>query len=88
MLIKNEQSIEQGAITAFVTLIVAAVGIAVFNIDTAIYSGIVSGLSVTIGKEYGDSLIINNKWHWKDIIPGIIGVAVGLLACAILFVIL
>lgn len=77
----SKEQIEQAAITTIVTLIVSLVAMSMFNIDDAIYSGIASGLSVTIGKEYGDSLILENAWHWKDIIPGCIGVIVGMLMC-------
>ena len=75
----NKERIEQAGITAIVTLIVAMVGATMFNIYAALYSGIAAGLSVTVGKEYGDSLVIENSWHWIDAIPGFIGVIVGIL---------
>lgn len=81
----NRNNIEQAGITAIVTLIVAAVGAVVFDINTALYSGISAGLSVTVGKEYGDSVIIENSWHWKDIFPGFIGVIAGLIIGVILY---
>lgn len=83
----SKEKIEQGAITAIVTLIVAAVGVAIFNIESALYAGITSGLSVTVGKEYGDSIIMEDSWHWKDAMPGMIGVIVGLLMCITLYLI-
>lgn len=76
----NKEYIEQAGITAIFTLIVALVGAAVFDLNAAIYSGIAAGLCITVGKEYGDSLIVDNVWHWSDIIPGIAGVCAGLLA--------
>jgi hypothetical protein len=80
----NKQAIEQSAITAIVTFIVSVVGLSIFNINCAVYSGIAAGLSVTVGKEYGDSLIMENNWHWHDVIPGIVGVFIGILMCVIL----
>ena len=81
----NKEQIEQGGITAIVTFIVALVAISMFGINSAVYSGIAAGLSVTVGKEYGDSLIIENVWHWKDVIPGVVGVITGILACVTLY---
>ena len=80
----SKQSIDQIAITAVITFIVAAVGVTMFGADAALYSGIAAGLSVTVGKEYGDALAIENSWHWKDVVPGVIGVIIGILACLIL----
>lgn len=84
-MIVNKEMIEQAGITAVVTFIVATVAFTVFDVSAATYSGISAGLSVTVGKEYGDSLIIENSWHWKDVIPGVIGVFAGILACMILY---
>lgn len=81
----SKEQIEQGVITAIITFIVAMVGTTVFNINVGMYSGIAAGLSVTVGKEYGDSLVINNKWHWSDIIPGVAGDIVGVMACLIFY---
>jgi len=81
----NNKKIEQSAITAVITLIVAAVGYAMFNASVALYSGITAGLSVTVGKEYGDSLVMEDNWHVGDIIPAIVGVAAGLLMCIMLY---
>ena len=81
----SKEQIEQASITAVVTFIVTIVGVTVFNVNAAIYSGIVAGLSVTIGKEYDDSLIIENHWHWSDVVPGVIGVTVGLLMSMLLY---
>lgn len=86
-MIVNKEEIEQGVITAAVTLIVAAVGFAMFNLGVAVYSGITAGLSVTVGKEYGDSLIMENSWHWRDILPSVTGVVVGLVMCLTLYLI-
>lgn len=81
----NNKKIEQSAITAVITLIVAAVGYAMFNASVALYSGITAGLSVTVGKEYGDSLVMEDNWHIGDIVPAIVGVAAGLLMCIMLY---
>lgn len=81
----NKEQAEQGVITAIITFIVAMVGITIFNFNVGIYSGIASGLSVTVGKEYGDSLVIENSWHWKDIIPGVAGDIIGIIACIIFY---
>lgn len=81
----SKESIEQSAITATITLIVAMVGAIMFSIDVAVFSGIAAGLSVTVGKEYGDSLVVESSWHWHDIIPAIAGVIVGLLIFVILY---
>lgn len=58
-----------------------------FNIGVAAFSGIAAGLSVTVGKEYGDSLSMEESWHWKDALPGALGVIIGLLACLIFYMI-
>lgn len=84
-MIINKERIEQCAITAVVTLIVSAVGFAMFDLGVAVYSGITAGLSVTVGKEYGDSIVIEDSWHWHDIIPAIAGVIAGLLMCLMLY---
>ena len=83
----SKQGIEQAGITAVVTLIVATMGVAIFNVEAAIYSGITAGLSVTVGKEYGDSTIIENRWHWRDVVPGITGVIVGLIMSLLFYLI-
>ena len=75
----NKERVEQASITAVITFIVTAVGVTMFGVDAAIYSGIAAGLSITVGKEYGNSLVIENNWHWKDVIPGIAGVLIGTL---------
>lgn len=80
----SKEGIEQSAITAVITLIVAAVGFAIFGLNVAVYSGIAAGLSTTVGKEYGDSLIMEDSWHWRDAVPALIGVIIGLLLCLML----
>lgn len=83
----NKEQVEQGVITAIITFIVAMVGLTMFNVNVALYSGIAAGLSVTVGKEYGDSLVIENSWHWSDIIPGVAGDIVGIVACIVIYLI-
>ena len=58
-----------------------------FDIGVAAFSGIAAGLSVTVGKEYGDSLSMEDSWHWKDTLPGVSGVVFGLLSCLIFYLI-
>lgn len=84
-MIINKERIEQCAITAVVTLIVSAVGFAMFDLGVAVYSGITAGLSVTVGKEYGDSVLMEDSWHWKDVIPALTGVVAGLLMFLMLY---
>ena len=81
----NKETIEQSTITAIVTFIVATVGVVLFDINAAVYSGIVAGLSVTVGKEYGDSLVIEGSLHWRDIMPAGTGVIIGLLIFSFLY---
>lgn len=35
------------------------------------------GIGLAIGKEYGDSKAVGNKWDWQDILADAIGVLVG-----------
>lgn len=39
--------------------------------------GVLSSISLGIGKEYGDSKAINNKWDWFDILADVLGALVG-----------
>lgn len=34
-------------------------------------------IGLAIGKEYGDSKAIGNKWDWYDILADIIGIVIG-----------
>lgn len=43
----------------------------------AIITGFFTGVTLGIGKEYGDSVAIGNKWDWKDLLCDIIGSAIG-----------
>jgi hypothetical protein len=62
-------------------------GLTIFGLDAAIYSAITSGLSVTVGKEYADSLTSKNKWNWSDILTSFVGVLVGIVICITLYLI-
>ena len=35
------------------------------------------GVGLAVGKEYGDSKAIGNRWDWQDILADIVGVTVG-----------
>ena len=39
--------------------------------------GILFGLGASLGKEYGDSKAVGNKWDWYDIIADIDGLIIG-----------
>lgn len=39
--------------------------------------GVIFGLGLSLGKEYGDSKAIGNKWDWKDIVADLLGLVVG-----------
>ena len=45
-------------------------------------TGLVSTISLGIGKEYGDSKSPNNKWSWSDIVADVLGALLGV-ACQI-----
>lgn len=77
----SKERILQLVITAVITVIVGTVGFAMFDIGTAVYAGIAAGLSVSVGKEYGDSLTAVNQWEWGDILAGVIGIIAGILIC-------
>ena len=34
-------------------------------------------IGLALGKEYGDSKAIGNKWDWKDILADAIGIVLG-----------
>lgn len=40
-------------------------------------AGIVAGMAIGVGKEYGDSCADNNKWDWADIGADAFGSVVG-----------
>ena len=58
-----------------------------FGLDAAIYSGITSGFSVIVGKEYADSLASKSNWNWSDVLTGCIGVLIGVIVCITLYLI-
>lgn len=81
----DKEKIIQIIITITITIIVGVVGCSIFGIDAGVYSGITAGLSVMVGKEYGDSLSSKNNWNWADILSSCIGVAVGTVICITLY---
>jgi uncharacterized protein YfiM (DUF2279 family) len=62
-------------------------GLTIFGLDAAIYSGITSGFSVIVGKEYADSLASKNNWNWPDVLTGLVGVIIGIIVCITLYLI-
>ena len=43
----------------------------------ALASGIISTLSLSIGKEYGDKCAKGNHWCWYDLLADCIGMIIG-----------
>lgn len=84
-MIINKSNIVQVIITTAITVIVSTVGLTLFNAYVAIYSGITSGLSVTVGKEYADSLTPKDHWNFRDLLANCIGVLVGILITMTLY---
>ena len=39
--------------------------------------GILLGLGLSFGKEYGDSKAVGNRWDWYDIIADCLGLIIG-----------
>lgn len=39
--------------------------------------GVILSTGLAIGKEYGDSKAIGNKWDWLDIVADALGIIVG-----------
>ena len=75
----NKERLQEAIVTAAITFIVGTMGTAIFDINAGIYSGIAAGLSMCVGKEYGDSLNKEHRWEWGDILFGGIGVIIGVL---------
>ena len=42
-------------------------------------AGLLTAIGTGVGKEYGDSKAIGNKWDWYDILADSIGTIVGIL---------
>jgi uncharacterized protein YfiM (DUF2279 family) len=47
--------------------------------------GAAFALGLGIGKEYGDSRAVGNKWDWLDIVADVLGCAVGYLIHYLIF---
>ena len=41
-------------------------------------TGLLTAMGTGVGKEYGDSKAIGNKWDWYDILADFIGALVGI----------
>ena len=48
------------------------------------FSGVVVGLSLGLGKEYGDMVAKGNSWSWADILADLLGSLFGSLLAYIL----
>lgn len=44
-----------------------------------IWLGLGLAIGLSVGKEYGDSLVEGNKWDWYDILADAIGLVIGLI---------
>lgn len=44
---------------------------------TATAAGIVAGMALGIGKEYGDKTAAGNRWDWYDILADFVGAILG-----------
>lgn len=40
-------------------------------------AGIIAGVAIGVGKEYGDKCAIGNRWDWNDIVADAIGALLG-----------
>lgn len=40
-------------------------------------AGMIAGLAIGVGKEYGDKCAIGNRWDWNDIIADAVGALLG-----------
>ena len=47
--------------------------------------GVAFALGLGVGKEYGDSRAVGNKWDWLDIVADVAGCAVGYLIHYLIF---
>lgn len=66
------------AVCAAVSLL-AAVGIALLSNDflCSAVAGFCSGFAIGVGKEYGDSKAIGNRWDWFDLLADTLGAIAG-----------
>lgn len=47
--------------------------------------GVIFSAGLGIGKEFGDSRAINNKWDWSDMAANILGIIAGALINHVIF---
>ncbi|MEZ3576782.1 MAG: hypothetical protein K1W01_04745 [Muribaculaceae bacterium] len=40
-------------------------------------AGMIAGVAIGVGKEYGDKCAIGNRWDWNDILADAIGALLG-----------
>lgn len=45
------------------------------------FAGVSASVRLSIGKEYGDSQAVGNRWDWSDVGADTIGIAIGI-SCA------
>lgn len=43
----------------------------------AAFAGLVAGIAIGVGKEYGDHCAPGNRWSWSDIIADALGAVCG-----------
>lgn len=63
---------------AIVSLLAAGLE-AVFGADfhTAWLAGLIAGIAIGVGKEYGDKCASDNYWDWSDITADTVGSLIG-----------
>lgn len=65
-----------------VCLLVAATAAIIESVCDAAYSqaflaGMIAGITIGVGKEYGDKCAIGNRWDWSDIAADALGTILG-----------
>lgn len=53
----------------------------------SLLAGIVAGMAIGVGKEYGDHCAPGNRWDWEDIAADAIGSIVGAILGSLLSII-
>lgn len=43
----------------------------------SLLAGMIAGLAIGVGKEYGDRCAVGNRWDWNDIMADAIGALLG-----------
>lgn len=81
----SKEDIVQITVTTIITFIVGVMGFVMFGVECGIYSALTSGLCIGVGKEYADSLSIENSWSWNDVITACSGSVLGLIMFLIFY---